>query len=53
MTSPDHNAEQLAGRLVHAMVRRAMVAEAVGVMRCWQGCDTAQASRDSHRQRGR
>jgi hypothetical protein len=47
MTLPHHDAEQLAvaGRLAHAVARRAMVAEAVGVMRCWQGCDTAQARR--------
>jgi hypothetical protein len=47
MTSPDRDAEQLAvaGRLVHAVVRRATVAEAVGVMRCWQRCDTTQARR--------
>jgi hypothetical protein len=47
MSSPEYDAVQVAvaGRLAQGLARRAMVAEAVGVMRCWQRCDTAQARR--------
>jgi hypothetical protein len=49
MTSAaDHEARQLAvaGRIVHAMARRAAMSEAIGIVRCWQGCDAMQARRD-------
>jgi hypothetical protein len=47
-SSADHDAWQLAmaGRIAHVVARRAAMAEAVGIMRCWQGCDAAQARHD-------
>jgi hypothetical protein len=40
-----YNAQQLAmaGRIAHAMADRAAMSEAVGIMRSWHRCDTAQA----------
>jgi hypothetical protein len=43
MTPPRPDAEQLANRIALATVRRAALAEAVGVLRSWQRCGTAEA----------
>jgi hypothetical protein len=45
MAPSDERAEQLvvAARLVGAVTRRAALDEAVGILSCWQRCDTRQA----------
>nr|WP_042187585.1 hypothetical protein [Kibdelosporangium sp. MJ126-NF4]CEL18204.1 hypothetical protein [Kibdelosporangium sp. MJ126-NF4]CTQ90565.1 hypothetical protein [Kibdelosporangium sp. MJ126-NF4] len=47
-SSADRHARHLAlaGRITHALTQRAAMAEAVGIMRCWQSCDAVQARRD-------
>jgi hypothetical protein len=45
MFPPDERAEQLAvaARLAGVVTRRAALEEAVGILSCWQRCDTGQA----------
>jgi hypothetical protein len=47
-SSADHDDRQraVAGRIVHGIARRAAMAEAVGIVRCWHGCDGVQAHRE-------
>jgi hypothetical protein len=44
--------EALARRLLDTLTRAAVVEEAVGVLRCWHQCDTAQARHELTRHRG-
>ncbi len=48
MTATGHDKDRtaLAARMVTALSRRTALEEAVGVVRCWHDCGTAQARRD-------
>lgn len=44
----EYGAQQIAmaGRIADALAQRAAMSEAVGIMRSWQGCGSAQARQD-------
>ncbi len=45
-TGHDEDRAALAARMVTALSRRTALEEAVGVLRCWHDCGTAQARLD-------